>query len=373
MSDSRKTVVYLLGAGATQGSVASVGSTQGILMDHLRLPLAESIRDLMEGRRKKYSALREIVNALIDDEADVEHMITFLDESPSALHRQFADELRLAFAKVLQKRLEDLNGALEGAQFSLYSSLLDMYLVDGFPEVLRGILSINYDEYVEAATEQIHGHPVDYGVSVGNVDRSKASVLLLKLHGSFKWRDTWPIEAQGRRSTNPLWIPPGIQKAKSRYPFGVLWGLARELLDCHVLRIIGCRLSGNDWDLLSLLFGAKYAHTNREYPYVIEVIDSPAHAFQLQDQYPYLDIRSVYEIEEYKIGTHFVADLCGGPPRRFEHLSEEGEKYARTRSYDGYNWFRLWLKQMARGIATDLSITSTHTQSRQFDRFLGEN
>ena len=373
MSDNRKSVVYLVGAGATQGSVASVGSTQGILMDHLRLLLAKSIHDIMKKKRKKYHALREIVNALSDDKSDVEQVITFLDESPSALHRQFAGERRRAFEKVLKEKLAELKASHHGSRFSLYSTLLDMYLVAGFPEVLRGIMSINYDEYVEAATEQVHGRPVDYGVSVGNVDRSKAPVLLLKLHGSLNWRDTWPIEAQGRRSTHPLWIPPGIQKAKSRYPFGVLWGLARELLDCHVLRIIGCRLSGNDWDLISLLFGGKYAHTDREYPYVIEVIDSPAHAFQLQNQYPYLDIRSVCEIEEYEIGTNFVADLCRGRPRRFEDLSEDEQVYVWTRSYDGYNWFRLWLKQMARGIATDLSITSPHTDSGQFERFLEEN
>ena len=366
-------MVYLLGAGATQGSVNAVGSSQGILMNDLRLPLAQTIRKTMEQKRRKYRALREIVNSLVYDESDVEHMITFLDESPSALHRQFAEDLRRAFFAVLRERLAELSTSLGSHRFFLYSTLLDMYLIDGFPESLGGILTINYDDYVENAARAVYGHPVDYGVSVDNLKTRKTCFRLLKLHGSFNWRDTWPIEEQGRRSAFPLWIPPGIQKLKDRYPFGVLWGLARELLECDILRIIGCRLSGNDWDLISLLFSAKYAHPDSRRPYIIEVIDSPIHGFRLQHQYPYLDIKSIYEIEEYDIGAHFVADFCNVPPQQFDELDSERREYAQTRSYDGENWFRLWLKQMARGIASDLDIIDTDTKSGQFERFLLEN
>jgi hypothetical protein len=55
-----------------------------------------------------------------------------------------------------------------------------------------------------------------------------------------------------------LWIPPSIEKVKDRYPFNLLWGKAFELLlNCDVLRIVGCNLSQNDWGLISLLFNTQ--------------------------------------------------------------------------------------------------------------------
>ena len=48
---------------------------------------------------------------------------------------------------------------------------------------------------------------------------------LLKLHGSFNWKDTWPVpqEASNRarrdRLGMPLWIPPGTySKGKGKLP-----------------------------------------------------------------------------------------------------------------------------------------------------------
>src|SRR5207249_3124295 len=122
-----------------------------------------------------------------------------------------------------------------------------------FNEELGGILTINYDEYIEQAIQSFQDQSVDFGIDVRGNERKRNSIRLLKLHGSFGWEDAWPIVVKGG-ATKLCWIPPGIQKARDRYPFDVLWGLAREMLDCDVLRIVGCRLSPNDWDLISLLF-----------------------------------------------------------------------------------------------------------------------
>ena len=364
-----KSVVYLIGAGASHGSVKAVGCSRGILMEDLRQPLAEAVRDLVTRKPRKYGAFRGLVNEIIHDKVDVEHIITFFHESPSAIHQEFAEELRHVFQKVLKRELRAIAQDHRHERFGLFAALLDMYSVRGCPEILGGILSINYDEYVEAAARAVYRTGVDYGLTIRDVKSSEQSLRLLKLHGSFDWKDVWPVEIQPR-SANPLWIPPGIRKAKGRYPFNVLWGLAREMLNCDVLRIIGCSLSGNDWDLISLLFSTRKAQSNRVAPYVIEVIDSPSRAFQFQQQYPYLEARSLFELENQEISENFVSELLGGDPRSFDRLSDEDKKMARTQDYRGYNWFSIWLQQMAVALEQDLTIASTKTKSGHFQRLL---
>ena len=368
--NAQKKVAYLIGAGASHGSVKSVGCSRGILMNDLRQPFVDAVHDLVYSKPRKYGVLRGLVNDVIHNEVDFEHIITFLDESPSAIHRQFAEELRQVFAKVLKKELDEIKRDIGNERFALYSALLDMYQIEECPEILRGILSINYDEYIEDAAKVVCGKAVNYGFGVQNMENAKYSLLLLKLHGSFNWKDSWPIEVTGRRIKNPLLIPPGIQKAKNRYPFNVLWGLARDVLDCDVLRVIGCRLSGNDWDLISLLFSTRNVHGISTRPYVIEVIDSPKRAFQLKEQYPYLEVRSVFELEDQDIGGYFISELLGGHPRAFEDLDDIDLKKAFTRNYDGINWFHLWLKQKAEAFERDPEIPSTNTKSGQFQKLL---
>ena len=273
---------------------------------------------------------------------------------------------------MLRAELTAIRRDLGDDRYGLYSALLDMYKVHGCPEELGGILSINYDEYVEAAAEKVYGEAVDYGISVYNGRVGETGPKLLKLHGSFNWKDTWPVEASNRALGMPLWIPPGIQKAKESYPFGVLWGLAREMLNCDVLRIIGCRLSGNDWDLISLLFSTRHAHAKRDKPYTVEIIDCPKQAFGLKEQYPYLGVRSVFEIEDLGIGRQLISEVLGGPPRSFELLTEEEQLRAARVGHEGKNWFRMWLEQMAEAFVRELTNVSMDTPSGAFSKMLAE-
>jgi hypothetical protein len=351
---TKKRVAYLFGAGASHASVKAVGGVHGILMKDLTLELAELVRNsVYRAEFAGSESLRQLANNVIGEESDVEHIITFLAQSPSALHRKFADELRTSFETVLKKRIAAVYADVGEAHCNLYVALIDMYDVEGFPEVLNGCLTLNYDAFLETAVSRFRDRHVDYGIALDGPGGREKAVAVLKLHGSFDWEDVWPI----RRAPGaiPLWIPPGIQKAKDGYPFNLLWGRARELLDCDILRIVGCSLSPNDWDLVSLLFSTRHIRDSGN-PYQVEIIDSPRRASRLKEAFPYLNVKSILEAEP--VGSQLVAELTGGEPRRFATL-ETAEQEQLTHQTSDKNWFLVWLSLMAETTYRDLGSVST--------------
>jgi len=322
-------------------------------MKDLVVDLAEELRTVVMAAPTRTKSLESLVNDVMNDDADIEQIITFLDESPSQQHRDFAGVVRATFSKVLRKRLEQIRSELGDTPDDLYYALLDMHEVPGFREDLKGFLTLNYDEYLDHAIKRSTTHNLDQGVSVGVTPMPSGGVRTLKLHGSFGWDDACPITTTG---SGELWIPPGIQKAKDRYPFNVLWGLARELLECDVLRIVGCRLGPNDWDLISLLFTTRHT-SSTERSYRIEVIDAPKRAFDINSAFPYLAVQSLLEIEP--VGQQFVSELIGGDPRPYQTLTpiEQGEVIMKAGT--DRNWFRLWLKLKAEAAYRDLGRIET--------------
>lgn len=368
-SDQAKRVVYLFGAGASHACVKAVGSNQGILMRDLNEDLAEEVRKLVASE-DEYNGDRDLlalVNEVVDENSDYEHIITFLDQSVSAKHRAFAEDLRTVFERVLRHKLGSIEDELGESPIGLYEALLDMYEVPDFKkefkEELGGVLTINYDDYIEQAVASF-SKTVDFGVRIQSRSSGPDSMRVLKLHGSFGWQHAWPISPVS--DGTPLWIPPGIQKAKDQYPFNVLWGLAREMLDCDVLRIVGCKLGSNDWDLISLLFSTRLVNAEGR-QYAVEVIDAPLHAKQLRETFPYLGIRSILEVEP--IGSQMVSEFSDdGKPRKFEELSEPEQEKVLKRAGWSKNWFYLWLKQMAEAIYTELG--SVQTELGKFESLL---
>src|SRR3989442_12040439 len=101
----RERVVYLFGAGASDACAKVAGSVRGTLMRDLAVDLAEELRTFVTAAPTENKSLEALVNDVMDEEADIEHIITFLDESPSKQHREFAAVVRTRFAKVLRERL----------------------------------------------------------------------------------------------------------------------------------------------------------------------------------------------------------------------------------------------------------------------------
>ena len=340
-------------------------------MSDLATELVASIRRLVESD-VQYRPLLGVVNEIVEEEADFEHLITFFDESPSAVHRAFADGMREVFEEVLNARLQEIEMEYGSKRMSLYAALFDMYNVKGIDESLHGVLTLNYDDYIEVAAAEIYDLrriDMDFGESTNEAKRS----WFLKLHGSFAWEDAWPIRRRAAGSSSrPLWIPPGIRKGKERYPFNLLWGLARDVLNCDVLRIIGCRLGPSDWDLISLLFGTRHANRERDLPYSIEIIDSPKNAARLQESYPYLGVKSLFEIDTLGVGRNLVGEFLGTAPRRYDALSDAETTRLRevVERSGNENWFRRWLVQMGEGLQATLGAESTDTDKGAFRRWL---
>lgn len=281
---AQRRVTYLLGAGATQGAIGHAGGETDQLMSGLATDLARRMHILVDTDYASDPDLLRLVNSIVDDKADFEQLITFFEDAPSAHLCAFGRSLRDVFSDVLRAKLLEIHDEIDDRVSDLFAALIDMHLVEGNPERLAGVLSLNYDAFVERAIIGTLRGEVDYGISAP--DSASPAIRLLKLHGSFGWSDSWPVEFSLEHSgTN--WIPPGIRKIKDRYPFNTLWGMARDVLDCDVLRIIGCNLGPNDWDLVSLIFGSKFAHRSRA-PMEIEVIGSIQTARAIADRFPYL-------------------------------------------------------------------------------------
>ena len=346
-------VVYLFGAGASHACVKRIGSPHGILMGDLTGPIQDRLKELVENGYSNNDSLTDLVNS-VDEKTDIEHLITFLDDIPSLQHREFAEEMRKAFERALREKLRIIREETQDDPIQLYEVLLDAYNVDQFPEVLQGIITINYDEYIESAIERVCDCPVDFGIRVEPSSQQTYRPRLLKLHGSFGWQDTWPI-SKGDNGDATLWIPPGIQKAKQAYPFNVLWGSAREMLACDILRVVGCRLGPNDWDLISLLFTMR--HAGSAHRPQIEIINAPEHAFTLKQSYPYLEVLSILEVEP--LGSILINELTGKPLRKFEDFDEEEQKDIVRSVGSERNWFDLWLNRKLEHHSTEIGDMST--------------
>lgn len=365
-----KRVVYLLGAGATQACISQLGSRRNIVMSGLEGPIFEELR--RRATNEKYadhSGIARLVNEVMVSESglDIEHLITFLEDSPGEVYRQFSVDLRETFSSVLRGELDKIEQELGSAHSRLYAALIDMHNVDGIGESLRGFLTLNYDVVLEHAIEQHLRSKVDYGVTIGESSATDAgrSVRVLKMHGSFGWSQDWPIKVQAGEVPG-CWIPPGLRKPKNEYPFNAIWGLARELLDCDVLRIIGCNLGPNDWDLVSLLFSTKHTHATAA-PYRVEVISSLENATRIKSLFPYLDVRSLVELP--RVGQQIISELIGAEPQSLEQLPEGLRTEVISNSRRAIpNPFSYWLTQMGEAMITD--VGSIETEFGIFEQFI---
>ena len=76
--------------------------------------------------------LTDLVNSM-NEYTEIEHLITFMDDIPSIQHREFANEMRIAFEEALRNKLQLIREETPGDPIELYEALLDMHNVEQFP------------------------------------------------------------------------------------------------------------------------------------------------------------------------------------------------------------------------------------------------
>lgn len=366
-------VAYLLGAGASQGAIKYDGSLKDILLESISEAIVKRIDE------NKINKLTEVRNDLVLG-ANLEHLVTLYEASGISKHRGIAKKLRELFRNEIEKIIEELEKTYQdlGKSFipTLLSCLIDMHSVTGLNEKLVLIMTTNYEDLIEKALEQVQDG-IDYVIETiskdGRYHIKEGVIPLLKLHGSFNWRNKFPILIGSKimGEENVLWIPPGIVKRKESYPFNLIWGKARELLDCDILRIIGSSLSTNDWELLSLIYTTQNLRTDKKMPYSIEVIDVPQKCEELRKRYQYLNFKSILEIpevQEYLVRTHFTTSII-----RKRVVSEDKIK-GLAKYMDKENIFALWLRAKGEKLFySDIPLTTEKNLLRQYIRIgLGE-
>lgn len=332
----KKKVIYLFGAGATQAVLKAISPTLSLLTTDIQ-------EKIQKTRSSKYLG-KNIWSELITV-SDIEHLISVLDTQ----HQYHSAEL---IRKYYQEALVNIARPIaQSPGNNLYAALIDLHKnVSYLDEDLLCLITLNYENILEETISKILHSEIDYLI-YGNENQENDSITLLKLHGSFNWYNSRPIKIRNEAisSSKSLWIPPGVEKRKENYPFNLMWGKTIEyLMDCDVLRIIGCSMSRNDWGLIPIIYTVQKFNKHRN-NLTIEIIDYPDVAKRIIDNYKYLKFISITDILEFN--NYYK--------KRFASASDEEIKKeieAKFTDKDKTNPFYEWLDAKIDYIYNDLNI-----------------
>lgn len=352
-------IAYLFGAGASQGELSYSGAPKSILMQ----ALADGIALKMS--RDSFRRFRVVSNDLVEG-INIEDLITLYEMSGTSEHAEIAERLKTLFRNEIEEIIQQLGDSFTP---TLFTALIDLHSITGLEEELVLILTTNYEDLIETAMQRVKGG-INYSVkavcSDGRYSLKEDGVPILKLHGSFNWKSRYPIAVQKRikREKDIIWIPPGVVKRRQYYPFDVVWGKARELLECDTLRIIGSSLSKNDWELVSLIHTTQKMRTDGRPAYTIELIDFPERCGEIKEQHRYLKMKTILEIPEVR--QFLIRTYLPGYIGKKEVPEERIEGVARYLGKE--NIFALWLR--AKGEKLYYDAIPIRTRKGYLERFV---
>ena len=331
-------IVYIMGAGATQAEATHAGAVINLLMNS-NAALGTGISEkVLNAASKDGQLIRNILGIEEDSDTDIEKLITLLAATGTKQNLIYTEELRKSYYKEIINGIEEAR-ILEEPELAI--ALLQMHKNEKFTEMekLLGIISLNHDDLFQEASQKVYSCinlGFDFISDYFDSGYPSQEPFLIQLHGSFSWRrrkkkliDVKRIKAEGRYDSSMTWIPPSILKETKDYPFNKLTGLAYELLvDCDILRIVGCSLSQNDWNLISLIFNAQNAqYIDSKSCFDIELImEIDADSFKKENSY----LKNVIPIGQLTDGD-------------FSGYQVPGEERQRPSELD--NPFEFWLKE----------------------------
>lgn len=347
MSAELRRVVYLYGAGATQAELSRVGDTPLLIGD-----INEGVFDTTGAEIK-----RRFFPHADSRHLNIEYVISLIESLGTGENESAASDLRRHFQKFILDKLRVDPGYVEP---NLTKALLKFHKLPeiGTKEKLLGIMTLNYDSLLDIAFSSIYGN-VNYGIQCNSEDYTistdAATPPLLKLYGSFNWQMGNPIKVLESKDfldqCTSLWIPPSIYKRTESYPFNYIWGKAFEILDCDVLRVVGCSLNQNDWGLLTLLFKTQFIQKDESYN--IELINKPLLSDELSKRFGFLKkMVGIEDIPDVKVVNK-------------ETEFEEGEYTGSAK-----NWFEEWLKAKIKSYDHDIQ-DGPHRED--INSLMGEN
>lgn len=287
-ASNKKKIVYLFGAGATHAELQNldrdlIEEKNGLLMRNVSSRVI-----LTASRDKAYVKDVEMVTA-VTGSLNIEMLISLVENS-----KIYGWESKTHKLKALVK--DDIEGVLRqfrNRRFYLHKALLEFHEHKSAKreEHLIGLISLNYDDVLDRAYKAVMGGDPNYCFSLedeGPIGR----LPLLKLHGSFNWSG----QRIRHRIRNIEIIPLGSNKNYLHAPYGFIWSRALEILiECDVLRVVGCALSQNDFHLIDLLFKA---HLERGGPLTMEIIAPDGVGDDIRKSYGFFpDIKRLTEIQ----------------------------------------------------------------------------
>ncbi len=290
-----KKIVYLWGAGATQGELMYSGSAVSLLMRDVEETGVTGVATRILARlgRKKSENYRAEHGITVD----IEKLISLLASTGVAEQQALAELIREYYFFEIRNRLAD--AAL--LRFPrLASALMELHRVPSFLaeiEDLRGMITTNHDGLLQVASQKVYGGiNVCFPFESSDFRLALGAPPILQVHGSFTWSFGVPTHIHRLRrettySSDLVWIPPTTAKESKLYPFNKLSGVAYELLSnqCDVLRVVGCSLTQNDWNVLTLIFAAQrhLIHTGGS-SFRIELINSQKTGVWIQKECSFL-------------------------------------------------------------------------------------
>jgi hypothetical protein len=274
-------VVYLFGAGATHAELMNLHPdevTEARFLAKSGLLMASVSKRVCE-TAKRNGIFSERIQTLLSAAglSNVELFISLIKNN------QIESEDTIKRLEGLLKK--DISSRLRAPirnKFYLHKSLIELHKKSD-SECLLGFISLNYDNILDEAYKELYEKVPDYCLS----SVAPEEIPLLKLHGGF--------DLEYRNHKLPI-LTPGINKNYLQLPYNFIWGRALEILiECDILRVIGCSLSQNDTGLIDLLFKA---HLERGKPFEIQMITFDPQNSTVREQYDFFPgIRRAFDIE----------------------------------------------------------------------------
>ena len=312
---SAKRIVYLLGAGATHAEIMNLEqSPDEVYRVNFGLLISDVSKRVMikaHRNRKPWFLKQENIIASKKGSFNIELYISLLESN------QAPDEIITYLKTLVESDIERVLSEDRKSRCFLHKALLELHALINTDEQLLGLISVNYDILLDEAFKEVTGNDPEYC----HTSEHPKQEPILKLHGSFNWKN---IPIYGKIVTIPI-IPLGINKNYLIPPYNFIWGRAYELLtQCDILRVIGCSLNQSDVGLIDLLFKV---HNQKRESFEIQIVD-----FQPKN------------------GHHQIKNNYGFFPNIVDPRAIEGTLISDELSSDDPNCnpFKIWLAAKAR-------------------------